>query len=426
MAFLRNLRQNVHNLQDIFKKKKRSTSSVLSGTEADAENSENIPVRASPGQDQGASASDRCDHVTMGQQLSKAEADESQPGTRAGAAQDAKQDRGPEADEESPDDDAVSNSKGGTVEDGPPPCSNPVFMNSDPEAEDSGVSLCQCVAQSSAASAQTVLGQSPAPTSLTAEEFYGYRDLPDLWWSPADRNRISVPSTSQQTPERPPPSRKRFNTDTGQSSLEEQMEEMVSKLKTRGSLSRRRSRSRSRRSRARQSCEGGVTMSNVRIVQAFPIRETDSDDSNTESRTSFSDIPLSFFSTTQQNAPAFSNNQSNSSFHSATENDGRATPQTSSATRKAAVAAAAEEEEEGEGVGRQEEDGGEQSAQGANGAADNGAADNGAADNGAADNRRGNERSIMQQIQEIYSYGPEEFVLDLLLAMCRGSWSDIL
>ena len=90
------------------------------------------------------------------------------------------------------------------------------------------------------------------------------------------------------------------------------------------------------------------------------------------------------------------------------------------------MAAAAEEEEEGEGVGRQEEDGGEQSAQGANGAADNGAADNGAADNGAADNRRGNERSIMQQIQEIYSYGPEEFVLDLLLAMCRGSWSDIL
>lgn len=409
MAFLRNLRQNVHNLQDIFKKKKRSTSSVLSGTEADTENSET-------GQDQGASASDRCDHVTMGQQLSKAEADEGQP--RAGAAQDAKQDRGPEADEESPDDDAVSNSKGGTVEDGPPPCPNPVFMNSDPEVEDSGVSLCQCVAQSSAASARTALGQSAAPTSLSAEEFYGYRDLPDLWWSPAVRNRISVPSTSQQTPERPPPCRSRCNTDTGHSSLEEQMEEMVSKLKTRGSLSRRRSRSRSRRSRARQSCEGGVTMTNVRIVQVFPIRETDSDDSNTESRTSFSDIPLSFFSTTQQNAPTFPSNQSNSSFHSATESDGQATPHTSSATRKAAVpaAAAVAAEEEEEGGGRQEEDVGEQSAQGANGAADN----------GAAGNRRGNERSIMQQIQEIYSYGPEEFVLDLLLAMCRGSWSDIL
>ena len=179
------------------------------------------------------------------------------------------------------------------------------------------------------------------------------------------------------------------------------MEEMVFKLKTRGSLSsRRRSRSRSRRSKARQTCEGGVIVTNVRVVQAFPIRETDSDDSNTESRTSFSDIPTPFFSTIQQNPSTFSNNRSNSSFHSATESDGCTTPQTASPNK-------AEEEEEEEG--RPEEDG-EESVDG----------------NGAANDRDRTEDSIRQQIQEISPYGPEEFVLDLLIAMCRGSWSDIL
>lgn len=290
-----------------------------------------------------------------------------------------------------------------------PPPSFSDAMDSDSEAEEAGVSRCRCSSRSSPSpppmpSHRRYDGRSP--TDLSTEEFYGEQESTDSCRLSADRSRV-FPSTSQQTEKLLGAQEGCNNTDTGRSScsLEEQMEEMVSKLKMRGSLGRKRSRSRSRRSRARQSCKSGIVMTNMRVVQAFPLRETDSDDSNTESRTSFSGFPPPFFSVARRNTSSISNNQSNSSFHSATESDRCLTPQTSSANNKGG-------EEEEEDMGGQREGGGP--------------AEETGEESGATDSRSRTDHSISLQIQELSSYGPEEFVLDLLLAMCRGSWSDIL
>ncbi|KAK7090924.1 serine-rich adhesin for platelets-like [Littorina saxatilis] len=210
------------------------------------------------------------------------------------------------------------------------------------------------------------------------------------------------------------------STDTGgrsSCSLEEQMEDLVNKLQTRGALNttRRRSRSRSRRSRARQAGNersgGGVDLNNTTsLVRSFPLRETDSDDSNTESHTSLCNFQTPFLSFAQQTTPPRSNDQSNSSFYSATEaSSNRATPQTSATNHgeEGDLEDEEEEEEEGELVEREQLVDGDATHSNGGGNVD------------SLD-------STLEQAQELASYGPEDFVLDLLLAMCRGTWSDIL
>ncbi|KAL8614583.1 hypothetical protein ACOMHN_060049 [Nucella lapillus] len=380
MAFFRGLRQNFINLHDYIKRRKRSFS-ASSRRDSGRDNSENNHVRNLPEPNQPPAQDIPIDQTSTN-------VDEDVSSKRQGPSTERHRTQ------------EESHPQGGTTlpkerASRSIPSASSEALESDSELEDKGVPRCQCSRKNPFSPFSDFSSGGSLQHTNFAEEIYGESNTGGRGWG-SSRDR-SAPSTSKQIAELRTLSG--GTTDTGQSSCsldDRLMDEMVSTLKTRGSLSRRRSRSRSRRSRPRQGYENGIVVNNVRVIHTIPRRETDSDESNT----SLNDMPLAFLSSTQHTSTCHSNIHSDSSFHSVAGSEACATPQASTASTKMEDGG----EEEEAGARREEEEEGE---------------DWGV--NSTEHNRSlRDDAPISRQIEELSSYGPEEFVLDLLLAMCRG------
>ena len=402
MALLKQLRQNITSLQNLFKKRRRSGSVT--------------PTSHTAPQDEGSNP-DR--NPTYGNQHTQGQNLATHPPTTTIATTTTGRLSSSVDQSVSPPPSASSTTRDkGRNRDSPNPTqpesdANPTSsLESDSELEvDGSISRCQCSGRSPRTSGR--YGFSPCQ-HLAAEDFYGERKATGPL---SKRAYVIFPSTSQQR--RWSRDGGGFVSDAAHSSCSQEellVEEMLTRLRTRGSLNTRRSRSRSRRSRARQSHEtvpGAVVVNNVRVLRTFPRRETDSDDSNT----SLADLPPPLPRRGRRNTPSCSN-QSDSSFQSATAargSDAVTSSRGSSISQKATAEEEEGEEEEAgeEGEMRREEEEREEGASQAE-------------VNSTEHNRARNENPASIVAEELSPYGPEEFVLDLFFAMCRGTWSDIL